>query len=74
MVLMIYCLATVAAVCSKEGELHTEQELYDDILSADFARGAVVDFEYQVTYSTQDSYDNPIQLVLYIQQNKPVSI
>ena len=71
--LLTSCLVLVNGQCSKQGELYTEKEWYDDILSAEFESGAVVDLEYEVTYSKQDSKTNPIKLILYVQQQKPVS-
>lgn len=72
--LLSCCAVTLNAICSKEGELKTEAEWYDDILSANYPVGAVIDFQYSVTYSTRDSEENPIELIMYLQDTTSVSV
>lgn len=62
------------AVCSNEGRLQTELEWYDDLLSAEFEGNGAVDFKYMVSYSSRDSQEKPIKLVMYLQGKKPVSL
>lgn len=64
----------LSTVCNVQGEIDVQSDWYGFPSKFIYSRGDQVEFDYNITYSLQHSYENPIILVLYKEQLPAVSI